>query len=56
MTFRSDKPTHVIDWVMIPKSWEFQTYEVVDSTLSDHRPIVALVAPDSVDGERQSTD
>ena len=47
MTFRADDPTHVIDWIMIPASWQFTSYEAIDSTLSDHRPIVATIETSS---------
>ena len=47
MTFHADDPTRVIDWIMIPQDWRFDAYDVVDSTLSDHRPVVATISLDS---------
>ena len=43
MTFSSDNPTRVIDWIMIPKHWKFEHYGVVSSELSDHRLVVTDV-------------
>ena len=40
-TFRSQEPVSTIDWILIPIAWEFTGYEVIDSQLSDHRPVVA---------------
>ena len=42
-TFRSDNPQRVIDWVLVSKQFEVHSYQVIDSTLSDHRPIMAEV-------------
>ena len=41
MTFSSSEPVSVIDWMLAPSNWIFQSYHVIDSHLSDHRPIVA---------------
>ena len=41
LTFSSDKPRSVIDWIMISQSLEFVGNQVSTSTLSDHRPVVA---------------
>jgi len=43
LTFRADDPTQVIDWIMIPQACAFASYEVMDTMLSDHRPIVATI-------------
>lgn len=43
MTFPSNQPSQVIDWILIPGEWDFATYRVVDSGLSDHRPVIAEV-------------
>lgn len=45
-TFRSDRPSRVIDWILVPAGYGLQSYEVVDSLLSDHRPIVADILLD----------
>ncbi|QEG23591.1 endonuclease/exonuclease/phosphatase family protein [Mariniblastus fucicola] len=43
LTFRSDSPEMIIDWILVSESLEFQSYRVVDSLLSDHRPILAEI-------------
>ena len=40
-TFRSDQPEIVIDWFLISQDLEFLSFQVIDSPLSDHRPISA---------------
>jgi endonuclease/exonuclease/phosphatase family metal-dependent hydrolase len=45
MTFHSRTPTSVIDWIMIPRGWEFHDYRAVPSSLSDHRLVQAGAAP-----------
>lgn len=40
-TFHAEEPINVIDWIMITKDLAFADYRVIDSVLSDHRPIVA---------------
>ncbi len=42
-TFSSDNPSKVIDWILVPVNWQFSEYRVLDSRLSDHRPVVATV-------------
>lgn len=46
-TFPADAPDRVIDWVMVPCEWTIISKEVVDSTLSDHRPVIMEVERDS---------
>lgn len=41
MTFHSEDPKLMIDWIFIPKNWTFDSFEVEASTLSDHRLIKA---------------
>ncbi|MEM9419423.1 MAG: endonuclease/exonuclease/phosphatase family protein [Planctomycetota bacterium] len=41
LTFHAENPINVIDWIMITHEFAFQDYRVIDSLLSDHRPIVA---------------
>ncbi len=43
-TFRSDNPDIVIDWFLVTEELYFKSYDVIDSQLSDHRPIVADIA------------
>ena len=42
LTFPADKPDRAIDWVLIPRDWRFEKYQVVPTTLSDHRPVVSV--------------
>lgn len=42
-TFRSYNPVSTIDWIFIPNGWQYTNYRVIDSELSDHRPVVADV-------------
>lgn len=51
MTYPSESPTHVIDWILVPKGWRFSDYHVLSSLLSDHRPVVADVHLPVKDGE-----
>ncbi len=44
MTYHSDGPDRVIDWILIPKDWQFQRFVVHPSTLSDHRLIFSDVS------------
>lgn len=39
MTFPSDSPAQVIDWVLVPTRFDVINYVVRDAKLSDHRPI-----------------
>lgn len=43
MTYSSIQPHQVIDWILIPQSCEFVDYAVINSELSDHRPVVATI-------------
>jgi endonuclease/exonuclease/phosphatase family metal-dependent hydrolase len=45
MTYRSDRPSRVIDWILVPDDWSFDTYHVLPTDLSDHRPVWAAVRP-----------
>ncbi len=42
-TFRVPHPGRVIDWILIPESWTFLTYEAPAVELSDHRPVLAEI-------------
>ena len=46
MTFHSANPKSVIDWIMIPRHWQFQNYAVIPSNLSDHRLVCTDAMPD----------
>jgi endonuclease/exonuclease/phosphatase family metal-dependent hydrolase len=43
MTYPSIDGKSVIDWILIPKSWQFHDYQVKLSELSDHRPVIAEI-------------
>jgi len=43
LTFPSRRPNRVIDWIFVPHSWNFASYKVIRSHLSDHLPVVAEV-------------
>ena len=43
LTFHSARPTRVIDWILVPRPWTVEAYEVLDTDLSDHLPVVANV-------------
>lgn len=45
MTYPSVHGESVIDWILIPKTWQFRDYRVIESDHSDHRPIFAEIAP-----------
>lgn len=42
-TFSATSPDRIIDWILIPREWRYTGYRVIDSELSDHRPVVATV-------------
>lgn len=41
LTFPADAPDRVIDWILVSDPLQITAHEVVDSTLSDHRPVVS---------------
>ena len=43
LTFSSSQPQTVIDWIMAPTTWNFENYQAIDSRLSDHRPVMAII-------------
>lgn len=51
MTYPSRLRTRVIDWILIPKGWQFLDYHILSSRLSDHRPVVADVHLPARNGE-----
>ncbi|GAB4135305.1 MAG: endonuclease/exonuclease/phosphatase family protein [Planctomycetaceae bacterium] len=42
-TFSAKTPDRVIDWILIPRDWKFESYCVLKSELSDHRPVLATL-------------
>lgn len=40
LTFPSDEPNYVIDWVLAPTEWRIVSRRVVHTDLSDHRPVI----------------
>ena len=43
LTFRSDKPNIIIDWIYLSPSLRFESHRVEPSLLSDHRPVIAEI-------------
>jgi len=43
LTFSSDRPRALIDWILVPTVWKIDRQRAIDSQLSDHRPVVAEV-------------
>ncbi len=43
LTYRSDDPKSIIDWILVSLPLRFESHAVEPSTLSDHRPVVADV-------------
>jgi endonuclease/exonuclease/phosphatase family metal-dependent hydrolase len=43
MTFPADAPRKTIDWILATPGWRFVDYRVIDSRLSDHRPVIATL-------------
>ncbi|MGE3804099.1 MAG: endonuclease/exonuclease/phosphatase family protein [Gemmataceae bacterium] len=44
-TFPSDRPARQIDFIFAPASWELVEYRVLESEVSDHRPVVSVFRP-----------
>ena len=40
-TFPAKRPTRVIDYIVAPSTWQVLEYRVLDTQVSDHRPIFA---------------
>ena len=43
LTFSSDRPLLVIDWILVPRHWRILDKQVLDRGLSDHRLVVMEV-------------
>jgi len=49
-TFPAGTPTKIIDWILLPQSdgklytWEHLSYEVIQTDLSDHLPVVSEIS------------
>ena len=43
LTYSSTNPTSLIDWILISHELRLVEQEIIDSQLSDHRPVVATV-------------
>ncbi len=41
LTFPSEKPDRIIDWIFTSPPWQIQNKEVLTSDLSDHLPVIA---------------
>ena len=54
-TFPSWQPQRAIDHILVSPGLEVRSAEVLDSTLSDHRPVaMTLQLPDGVSVQRHS--
>lgn len=42
-TYPARQPDRVIDWIAVPAAWRFVEYRVLDTRLSDHRPVLATL-------------
>lgn len=47
MTFPSNDPRQIIDWILISRSWYFGEYRVEPAMHSDHRCVHALISSNS---------
>ncbi len=45
LTFASDQPRTIIDWVLVPSDFALQSYEVLAVSHSDHRPVIVELSP-----------
>lgn len=45
LTFHSNNPGSVIDWILASEDWKIVDYKAIPSLLSDHRMLVAEVIP-----------
>jgi endonuclease/exonuclease/phosphatase family metal-dependent hydrolase len=43
LTFPSERPDRVIDWIFVSSPWHIQERKVLSSNLSDHLPVIALL-------------
>lgn len=41
-TFPADAPTRRLDYIFAPSHWELLEFRILEDTVSDHRPVVAL--------------
>ncbi len=51
MTFSTMEPTSVIDWILVPGTWQIASRTALPADLSDHRPVVMEVHLDKAGGE-----
>ena len=43
LTFPSERPAQIIDWIFSSSAWKIETLRVVRTPLSDHFPVMALL-------------
>ncbi len=43
LTFPSDKPDRIIDWILVSSPWKIKERKVLSSNLSDHLPVIAIL-------------
>lgn len=41
-TFPADAPTRRLDYIFVPSRWELLEFRILEDTVSDHRPVVAV--------------
>jgi endonuclease/exonuclease/phosphatase family metal-dependent hydrolase len=42
-TFPSEQPARVIDWIFVSSAWQIQDVRVIQTPLSDHLPVTAIL-------------
>jgi len=48
LTFHSENPSRVIDWIFVPKRWKIISKKLKKETFSDHRPVFLYVSFQSI--------
>ena len=43
LTYPSIEPRSIIDWILVPHGFQILEYAPIDTQLSDHRPVIAVV-------------
>ncbi len=43
-TFPSEEPARIIDWIFVSSGWQVQKIHVIQTSLSDHLPVTAILA------------
>lgn len=56
LTFPSERPDCVIDWIIPSSPWRIQQQTVIASSLSDHLPVIAVLTQESLPLTQASSD